>query len=123
MPSWSTKRSAIWNQRVKPDGPVYQTLKFAALRRHPEILETVQTALLTRRLLRPKAAPKLALPGHQLVTALSRNELWRRAKDALPGWLDPALRDDVTADVVVAVLEGRLAIDDVNRDSVMAIVR
>jgi hypothetical protein len=49
------------------------------------------------------------LPGERLAASLSSNHLWRVAIASLPTNLDPDMRNDVAADIVVAVLSGDLS--------------
>ena len=56
---------------------------------------------LGRRAKRKAPARPLGPPIHP-----SRDPLYRRVRDALPGWLHPELRDDVISEMVLSILEG-----------------
>ena len=130
----SDARGEIHTSRLSPGGPHTQTLLRARFR-DPELLVAVESAVVARRTRlhlvngRPKIDPANVvgvpasglikcdtvsyLPGERLAAALSSDDLWRLAFDALPKNIDPDARNDIAADLVVAVLEGRIGAHEI----------
>jgi hypothetical protein len=123
----SDARQEIHTSRITPGGPHAQTLLRARFR-NPDLLVAVESAVVARRTRlhlvngRPKIDPAnvrviapstmtvrgMMLAGERHASALSQNDLWRRAVAALPRALDRDARDDIAGAIVLALLEGTI---------------
>ena len=119
----------ISTAHVSPTGPHAATL-LKASHRDAELRAAVETAIMARRarlrLPGPKFVPttvRVTVPAKQdggpriVPPSLSSNELWQLAIAALPARLDSAMRNDVAADIIVAVLQGDLSPDQINGEA------
>lgn len=61
---------------------------------------------------RRKLAVKPPLPDHVLIAGLRMNELYAVAERAVSKHFDPADRDDVISEMVLAMVDGELSIDE-----------
>lgn len=111
---------AIYAKRIGSAGPHTATLMRARFR-DPGLLVAVESAVVQRRSRlgivngRPKVDPsnvRLAAPVRAAPASLSSDELWRRAISCLPSGLDADLKNDLAADLVVLMLEGRASPQD-----------
>lgn len=118
--------AVLHDVRRERDRRIASALRLSELQKAPAFRERMLAALATWRAAQPKKpkpptrkwrTPQIALveapkpaPGTIFAADLLRNELYSAAAAAVPRYLDQARRDDVIADLVLAVLEGEIEI-------------
>ena len=61
------------------------------------------------------------LPAYQLITSLRQNEIYAAVEAAVPRGLETFIRDDIKSEMILAVLDGEIAVDEI-RDFARAFV-
>jgi hypothetical protein len=85
------------------------------IRRDPELSARAGVMRLQRRHSRQKLRAKPVFQTDLLASALATDRFYAAARFAAPKYLDPADRDDVISEMVLAMISGDLSIDEARR--------